>query len=121
QFIGQLGNPLVLSRRVAVLDSDGLSINVAERFEPLKKRADALLLAPGKKQYADPPHPRCRLRARRERPSHRRAATQCDEIAPLDVRHELSPDDVAPARGPRSRFAARSSCLGAVARSLGQI
>jgi hypothetical protein len=57
QFIGQLGNPLVLSRRVAVLDGDGFSIDVAERFQPLKERADALLLAPRKKQYADPPHP----------------------------------------------------------------
>ena len=57
QFIGQLGNPLVGSRRVAVLDDDGFSIDVAERFQPLKKRADALLLAPRKKQYADPPHP----------------------------------------------------------------
>jgi hypothetical protein len=36
-------------------------------------------------QHADPPHPLALLRARRERPRHRRAAEQRDELAAFHV------------------------------------
>ena len=38
-------------------------------------------------QHADAPHPLPLLRARRERPRHRRAAEQSDETAPREIEH----------------------------------
>jgi hypothetical protein len=48
-------------------------------------------------QHADPPHPLGLLRARRERPSNRRAAEQRDELASSHVEHGAS----SPALGSR--------------------
>jgi hypothetical protein len=40
-------------------------------------------------KHADPPHPLALLRARPERPRHRRAAEKRDELAPLYL-HPIS-------------------------------
>ena len=62
---------------------------------------------------------------RRERPRHRRATEQRDEVAPSHAEHEAPPrvpPPTIPARDRhwRSRFAALPACPGQVSRSLGQ-
>jgi hypothetical protein len=42
-------------------------------------------------EEADPPHPLGLLRSSRQRPCNRRAAKQCDELAPPHVEHGLPP------------------------------
>src|SRR5262245_43444888 len=45
----------------------------------------ASLASLASRAHADAPHPLALLPARRERPPHRRAAEQCDEVAPSYV------------------------------------
>jgi hypothetical protein len=71
QFIGQLWKPLELSLRVAVLDGDGLSINVAKRFQSPKERVEESLFLLRKKQDAEPLQPCRLLGAGVERPNNR--------------------------------------------------
>ena len=65
----------------------------SERLKSLPKRSDAglhLRIMLGKcVQKHDPPHPLALLRARRERPSDRRAAEKRNELAALAARHAL--------------------------------
>jgi len=60
QLIGQLWKPLELSLRVAVFDGDGLSVNVAKRFQSPKERVEESLFLLRKEQNAEPLQP-CRL------------------------------------------------------------
>src|SRR5438034_9123429 len=82
----------VASRRVAVLQAHGLTVDIAECFETANKRIDHREIGLGKEQDADLRHPFRLLRACRERPCRRRgAANEADEIAPFHVRHGFLP------------------------------
>jgi hypothetical protein len=72
--------PAYVQVRVATIDP-------AQLHKPLHERTEAsaplrIVLA-HIHQHTDPPHPFRLLRARRERPCHRRTAEQCDELATL--------------------------------------
>src|SRR5262245_54246998 len=91
QFIREFRNARVISRRVAVLEANGLAIDVTERFETANERVDNRKIELGKQQDADARDVLCLLRARRERPCHHHAASDPDEIAPFHVHHGFLP------------------------------
>jgi hypothetical protein len=90
-FIRDRRKPLVICACVAVLDSNCLAINVAERFQPAKHRTDDCQILLREQQYADPRHTLRLLRKRAERPCRGRTTDQCDEIASF---HSASPFEV---------------------------
>jgi len=65
QFIREFRNARVISRRVAVLEANGLAIDVTERFETANERVDNRKIGLGKQQDADARDVLCLLRARR--------------------------------------------------------
>jgi hypothetical protein len=91
QFIRELGNARVVSRGIAVLEADGLAIDVAECFETANARINHREIGLGKEEDANARDALCLLRARRERPCRRHAASEPDEITPLHVRHGFLP------------------------------
>src|SRR5262249_29689473 len=108
--------------RPAIFDSDVLPFNIANLTQSLAECVDS-----GRRftwrSAAEKTNPWVRrlLRPRRERPS-RRATQQRDELAALYVEHgrTSSPMPISAQTGPFGRFTARSDCLRAEARSLGQ-
>src|SRR5262249_16097630 len=75
---------LVASLRPAILDSDGSALDPAKFTQPLHEGRGPRIPVQrrARPQKADGRELRL-LRARRERPRHRRAAEQRDELAPL--------------------------------------
>src|SRR5262249_36818690 len=73
-----------ITLRPAIIDLDITALDPAEFMEGLLKRLYACLpfvVVGNRHKYPEPSHP-FGLRARRERPCRRRAAEQCDEVAP---------------------------------------
>src|SRR5262245_35421767 len=69
--------------RPTVFDDDVLTLNVAGFIQAPMKRGDELCEGAGRLAVEESNHwHSCLLRARRERPSGRRATKQCDECAP---------------------------------------
>jgi hypothetical protein len=69
--------------RPAMLDCDGSALDPAELAKPFQKRGVPRALRPTRSRAEKPDRPQLLLPARRERPRHRRAAEQRDEVASL--------------------------------------
>src|SRR5215813_3923006 len=74
---------LLASLRPAILDCNGATFDPAELTQPLRKSGEPFASSGMgvRTQEADGPQTSGLLRARRERPRHRRAAEQRDELA----------------------------------------
>src|SRR6266481_2457901 len=87
--VSEVGQPLVLAFRRAPLDHKIFSFHIAKLAHPLCKSAAEVFRTEGcgncAEEKADTPKRARLLRLRRERPRHRRAAEQRDELAPLHV------------------------------------
>jgi hypothetical protein len=115
--IGSQGRESLISIfRPAILDRDGLIFDLADLRQSLPEPSNIgcgfARRATAKK--SDHRHRRL-LRPRRERPSHRRAAEQRDEIAPPRVGHGASPSGVT-----TGNKAVSSACHNAAGKSSGQ-
>src|SRR5262249_5314250 len=87
EFGGNLSEALAASLRPAILDCDGAAVDPPEFAQPLHKRDVPLALSCRRARSKESD---CRqvvrlLRARRERPCHRRATQRGDEFSPSDV------------------------------------
>src|SRR5205807_594314 len=85
QLGGDFGEALAASLRPAILDRDIATFDPAKVAQPLHKSSGPLASARprGRAQEPDGGQLSRLLRARRERPSSRRAAEQRDELAPI--------------------------------------
>src|SRR5215831_4592789 len=82
---GNLGIALAASLRPAILDLDGATLDPAKFAQPPDKSGGPLAHDRRRSRAQEPDgwqHSRL-LRPRRERPRRRRAADECDELAPL--------------------------------------
>src|SRR6516225_4674854 len=79
QFARDRGEPIGFLLRRTIVNSDGLTFNVAKLAQPVPKVVPHGSII----DDADPRQPIALLRVRRERPRDRRAADERDELAPL--------------------------------------
>src|SRR5262249_40068946 len=83
----QRGQSVILAFCPAILDRGVLPFDVASFLQPLAKRGRVRCKLVWRRAVEEPDHRRRRLlRARRERPSDRRAADERDEVAAFDLR-----------------------------------
>src|SRR5262249_51178360 len=83
QFARDRGEPIGFLLRRTIVNSDGLTFNVAKLAQPVPKVVPHGSII----DDADPRQPIALLRAGRERPRCRRAAEQRDELAALQRRN----------------------------------
>src|SRR5262245_55888119 len=91
QFGSIFADPHRVARGPTDVDLQVATLAPTELLKSLAKCCQSaqrlLVIVSPRQQHADPPHALGLLRARRERPRHRRAAEQRDELAPPQVDH----------------------------------
>src|SRR5262245_19779436 len=112
--------PIVLTIRPAIFDRSVLSLGVAVYLESLAEHSHQVCSFAGSSRVEKPDHRHCRLlRARCERPRHRRAAEKRYELAALRVEPAGLPRRaMSVADRPDRRFSAPSVCRRGVGKSL---